>query len=83
MIKIIINLALLLVLPIFLQAQYWGGNGRGDVSIENLNIPLANESNNHQPLPAFSLQQNYPNPFTSATTIKFTIDRSGSVKIFV
>ena len=32
-------------------------------------------------IPDFTLHQNYPNPFNASTTIPFTVDRAGKVKI--
>jgi hypothetical protein len=70
----IIYLALLLSLPVLLQAQYLGGNGRGDVMLELLNSPLTNVWNNSNTIPtSYSLEQNYPNPFNPSTNIKFNI----------
>ena len=73
----------MLALPVLLLAQYSGGNGRGDVSLECLNI-LTNSGNNNTTIPAStSLEQNYPNPFNPATIIKFNVSKSGNVKIVV
>ncbi len=82
--KITLYLALLLSLPVLLQAQYLGGNGRGDVSIESLNIPLAIAENFNNTIPgSYSLHQNYPNPFIQETNIKFNIAQLTDVKIVV
>jgi hypothetical protein len=82
--KITIYLVIMLALPVLLQAQYFGGNGRGDASIESLSIPLAIAENYNNTIPAScSLHQNYPNPFNPATNIKFNVAQSTDVKIVV
>jgi len=82
--KITIYLALLLALPVLVQSQYLGGNGRGDASIESLSIPLAISENYNNSIPAScSLHQNYPNPFNPATNIKFNVSQLTYVKIVV
>lgn len=82
--KITLYLALLLALPVLVQAQYLGGNGRGDASIESLSIPLAISENYNHSIPAsYSLQQNYPNPFNTATIIEFNVSKLTDVKIVV
>lgn len=81
--RIIIFLAFMLELPVLLQAQYSGGNGRGDVSLESLNIPVTNKRHDNNTLPAFSVRQNYPNPFNTSTIIKFNVTKLSVVKIVV
>ena len=77
-------LTLLLALPVLVQAQYLGGNGRGDVSNENLSIPLAVANNYSYTIPvSCSLQQNCPNPFKAATIIKFNVSKLTDIKIVV
>jgi len=49
--KITIYLALLLALPVLVQSQYLGGIGRGDASIESINIPLAIAENFNNTIP--------------------------------
>jgi hypothetical protein len=72
--NITIYLALILALPVLLQAQYMGGNGRGDVMLESLNNPLTNTGNYNTTIPAsYSLSQNYPNPFNPTTNVQFSI----------
>jgi len=64
----------MLALPVLLQAQYMGGNGRGDVMLESLNNPLTNTVNNNTAIPtSYSLSQNYPNPFNPTTNVQFSI----------
>ena len=79
----IIYLALILALPVFLQAQYMGGNGRGDVMVSLMNIPLSVKEITVE-LPAkYSLVQNYPNPFNPTTNIIFDVAKLSDVKIVV
>ncbi len=81
---ITLYLTLLLALPVLVQAQYLGGNGRGDALIESLSIPLAIAENFNNTIPAsYSLQQNCPNPFKAATIIKFNVSKLTDVKIVV
>lgn len=81
--KITLYLVFVLAQPILLQAQYAGGNGRGDASLESLNI-LMNSGNTHHTVSAtYSMQQNCPNPFNAATSIKFNITKSTEVKLVV
>ena len=70
----IIYLALILALPVLLQAQYTGGIGRGDASIESLNNVLTNTGIINNTIPVtYSLSQNYPNPINPTTNVKFSI----------
>ncbi|MCX6157570.1 MAG: T9SS type A sorting domain-containing protein [Ignavibacteriota bacterium] len=80
----IILIALILALPVLLQAQYSGGNGRGDVMLELLSSPLTNTGNNNiTTSESYSLSQNYPNPFNPTTNIKFDVAKFSNVKIIV
>ncbi|MCX6162109.1 MAG: T9SS type A sorting domain-containing protein [Ignavibacteriae bacterium] len=79
----IIFSALMFVLPVLLQAQYMGGNGRGDikVSLTNINIPVLEITTE---LPTkYDLAQNYPNPFNPVTTIRYAIPRNSQVWLTV
>jgi hypothetical protein len=80
----IILITLILALPVLLQAQYSGGNGRGDVMLELLSSQLTNTGNNNITTPeSYSLSQNNPNPFNPTTNIKFDVAKFGNVKIIV
>jgi len=85
----VILLAVILALPVLLQAQYSGGNGRGDVVLELLSSPLTNTGNSNITIPeSYSLSQNNPNPFNPTTNIKFGVAHHGgsttsNVKIVV
>ena len=80
--KIIIYIVLLLALPAMLNAQYYGGIGRGDSSVVLYNSPLTGMNNFSVKIPGeFNLYQNYPNPFNPATSIKFDISKSSFVNI--
>jgi hypothetical protein len=82
--KAIVCMALMLTTPVLLTAQYSGGNGRGDASLENQGIPVANNRSCNPAIPvSYKLQQNYPNPFVTSTIIKFMIPKQGHVKIVV
>ncbi|MEI7726491.1 MAG: T9SS type A sorting domain-containing protein [Bacteroidota bacterium] len=81
--KITLIFALILTQTVLLQAQYSGGIGRGDALFESLNI-LMHAGNASNTLPSsFSLQQNYPDPFNHATTIKCNIAKTTQVKLVV
>jgi hypothetical protein len=76
--------ALMLALPCLLHAQYIGGNGRGDVMVQLLNSPITNIGDNNTSIPtSFSLEQNYPNPFSQTTYIKFVVAKASDVEIVV
>jgi hypothetical protein len=82
--ELILCFTLLLGFPVLLTAQYSGGDGRGDISFEIHDIPMpdGNISKNHLTV-SDSLQQNYPNPFSTQTIIKFNVSKPGDVKIVV
>jgi hypothetical protein len=75
--------ALMLAMTSLLHAQYSGGTGRGDISIEIPDIPLTDKGPVKNPLPDFSLHQNYPNPFNHLTSIRFNVSKSVNVKLLV
>lgn len=80
----IIYFALILIIPVLLQAQYLGGNGRGDVMLELLNTPLTDAENNSITIPtSYSLEQNYPNPFNPVTKISFDIPKTGLITLSI
>lgn len=81
--KITLYLALMLALPVLLQAQYLGGNGRGDISIESLSIPLTRAGSYNTNPASCTLHQNFPNPFTQVTNLNFTVAQLTDVKIVV
>ena len=71
--NIIIYLALLLALPVLLQAQYLGGNGRGDVSVSLTNINISVKEITAEIPTKYDLAQNYPNPFNPTTNVRFSM----------
>ncbi len=73
----------MLALPVLLQAQYVGGNGRGDVSVSLTNVALSVHEVTVELSAKCSLAQNYPNPFNQATNIKFNVAKLSDVKIVV
>ncbi len=73
----------LLVISCLVQAQYMGGNGRGDISVSLANVPLpVEEVTNFFPT-KYTLEHNYPNPFNPSTKIKYSIPRTSLVQIKV
>jgi hypothetical protein len=81
--KTILFLAFILAQTVLLQAQYSGGIGRGDALFESLSIVM-NTGNTHQTISTSnSLQQNFPNPFHTATNITFYVAKSTEVKLVV
>ena len=79
----IIYLILILTLPVLLQAQYLGGDGRGDVMVSLTNITISVKEITVELPTKYSLDQNYPNPFNSSSNFKFQILNLGNVKIVV
>ncbi|MFA7360159.1 MAG: T9SS type A sorting domain-containing protein [Candidatus Kapaibacterium sp.] len=53
---------------------YYKRNPTGNVGIQNISTEIPS---------AFSLGQNYPNPFNPTTNVKFSIVKSGQVKLIV
>ena len=81
--KICLYLAFILAQPVLLHAQYSGGDGRGDVSLEKLNI-ITYAGSAGASVPATTiLQQNNPNPFHSSTNIEYKLAKSTFVKLVV
>lgn len=73
----------LLVIPCLVQAQYPGGNGRGDISVSLASIPLpVVEVTNLFPV-KYALEDNYPNPFNPGTKIRYSIPQTSLVQIRV
>ena len=82
--KIILLTVLILAIPFLVQAQFTGGNGRGDFMLQSLANPITGTENNSNTIPGtYSLEQNYPNPFNPTTNIKFSIAKLSFVKIVV
>ncbi|MBK9096855.1 MAG: T9SS type A sorting domain-containing protein [bacterium] len=78
-----IYLVLLLIVPCLVQAQYLGGNGRGDASITLTNVPLPVDENPYYSPAKFELTQNYPNPFNPNTVIGYQLSVISNVTLKV
>jgi len=81
--KTTIYLLLIFLLPVLLQAQYLGGNGRGDISVSLNNIALSVHEITSELPTEYNLKQNHPNPFNPKTNIIFDVAKTGNVKIIV
>jgi hypothetical protein len=81
--KIALLFILLFVIPFFLRAQYNGGYGRGDAFAESLNLPVGAKEANGENISHCMLKQNFPNPFSTATNIEFTVAKEERVSIAV
>lgn len=81
--KIIINFCVALAFPALLSAQYSGGIGRGDASLESLNLPVGIKETNQEVISRCLLRQNFPNPFSSVTNIEFTVVKEEKIRIEV
>ncbi len=82
--KILIILAITVLMPVLVQAQFTGGSGRGDFMLQSLANPLTGTENSNTTAPGeYSLEQNFPNPFNPTTNIKFSVAKAGFVKIVV
>ena len=80
---IIIYIVIALSIPVLLQAQYTGGNGRGDASVSYINVHILIYDITTEIPSKYDLAQNYPNPFNPVTTIAYGIPVSGNVKLKV
>ena len=81
--KITKCLFLLILLPVLLQAQYMGGNGRGDISVNLTNVPLPVQEVTEDFPTKCDLKQNYPNPFNPSTVINYQLPVGGDVMLKV
>jgi hypothetical protein len=80
---IIIYIVILIALPALLQAQYTGGNGRGDVSVSYTNVHILIHNITTEVPTKYDLAQNYPNPFNPVTNLEFGISDLGFVSLKV
>lgn len=81
--KIIMTFCIALAFPALLPAQYSGGIGRGDASLESLNIPVGVKETSRETKSLCLLQQNFPNPFSNVTNIEFTVEKVEKICIEV
>ena len=79
--RIIIYTVIALALPVLLQAQYTGGNGRGDVSVSYTNVHILIHNITTEIPSKYDLAQNYPNPFNPVTNLEFGIPDLGFVSL--
>lgn len=70
---IIIYIVIALSIPVLLQAQYTGGNGRGDASVSYINVHILIYDITTEIPSKYDLAQNYPNPFNPVTNLEFGI----------
>ncbi len=73
----------MLALPVLLQAQYMGGNGRGDIKVSLTNISIPVQEITVELPTKYDLAQNYPNPFNPSTVIRFQLSVAGNVLLKV
>lgn len=81
--KAVMCFLILLAAPFFLLAQYSGGNGSGDISVNLTNITLPVHELTVGLPDRYELGQNYPNPFNPKTIIYFQLPMSNYVKLIV
>ncbi len=79
--RLIIYIVIVLALPVLLQAQYTGGNGRGDVSVSYTNVHILIHNITTEIPSKYDLAQNYPNPFNPSTNLEFGISDLGFVSL--
>ena len=79
--RTIIYIFLIIICPVFSHAQYLGGTGNGDASIELLNIQISVHKIESEIPEKFELFQNYPNPFNPITKINFNVPKNGFVAL--